>query len=194
MEARIPCYSLCSQRFTDKIFDVNPASKLNIRFKGTEAKKLLFFNSVNGHAMSIRRSFLDKILPFEKDIYYDWWAAFVASCNGGVDYLHETLVYQRVHDKNASIDKQKNRAESFLRYREQVKWHIEKFTTAPGISSDDCKLATRLFEDLSSLNKFKNKIDLLFLMLAYREHIYYYKKRIIGLFSHIKHSIKWAFF
>jgi glycosyltransferase involved in cell wall biosynthesis len=120
-----------SQRFTGNISLQDIKKQTQRRFEGKESKKLFFFNSVNGHAMMIRKDFLHHILPFEDGIYYDWWTAFVASCNGGVDYLDETLVFQRVHDRNASIDKQENKKLSFINYREQVKKHIMKFITAP---------------------------------------------------------------
>ncbi len=143
--------------------------------------------------MMIRKTFLQNILPFENGIYYDWWTAFVASCNGGVDYLDETLVFQRVHDQNASIDRQENKKRSFVKYREQVRRHIKKFISAPNISAPDKQLGQRLYDDLTSLNSLEKKMDLIVLILSHRKLFFFHKKRKIGLFSHTKHAIKWAF-
>lgn len=182
-----------SQRFTHTISNVTLVHKGYTRFKGQDSKKLFFFNSINGHAMIIKRNFLEKILPFEKDIYYDWWAAFVASCNGGVDYLNETLVYQRIHDKNASINKIENPKQSFLLRRDLVKNHIKKFITAPGISPKTKNLGLCFINHISSLHHFKNRIALFVLMMRFRRSIFYYKKRTVNFFSDLKYSIRWAF-
>jgi glycosyltransferase involved in cell wall biosynthesis len=182
-----------SRRFIGNISNLVHRSKSYTRFTGKDSKKLFFFNSINGHALIIRRNLLEKVLPFEKEIFYDWWTALVASCNGGVDYVNEILVYQRVHEKNASIDKQENPKESFLVYREQVKNHIRKFITAPNILDEDKRLGLQFVKHLSSLHNFQSKWKLFFLMMRYRKFIFYYKQKPINLLSHFKHSLKWAF-
>lgn len=182
-----------SKRFYGTVQKQKNEKKKYIRFKGKETKRLFFFNSVNGHAMIIRKSFLPMILPFEEGIYYDWWAAVVASCNGGVDYLDETLVFQRVHEKNVSIAFGKSRGESFLKEREKVKKHLGKFITAPNLTVPDRKLSQIFFTSLSNPKTLRTKIGLFLLLLQYRTEIFYYKKRKVDIFSHIKYAVKWAF-
>jgi glycosyltransferase involved in cell wall biosynthesis len=182
-----------SQRFEENIPAKFYSKRLNIRFKGDDSGKLFFFNSVSGHAMLLQRSFLSKVLPFEKDLYYDWWVAFVASFNGGVDFINETLVYQRVHESNVSIDNITNEKQKFLNYREVVKMHLKKFVTAPNLKAADKRLGELLYERLVNLNSFYNRLQFFLLILQYRKILFYYKRRVIGLFSHVKHAFFWAF-
>ncbi|RYE14019.1 MAG: glycosyltransferase, partial [Sphingobacteriaceae bacterium] len=73
------------------------------RYEGNDARKLFLFNTVSGHALMIKRTFLQVVLPFHSEVMYDWWMAVVACYHGGVQYLPEVLVYQRLHTTNTSM-------------------------------------------------------------------------------------------
>lgn len=181
-----------SQRFTGTI-PVKPRPKrLYNRFQGTDSRKLFFFNSVSGHALLLQRHFLNLVLPFEVGVFYDWWMAFVASCNGGVDFLNETLVYQRVHEANISIDTKKSKKEKFLAYRHEVRTHLNKFINAPNIKLKDKKLGEQFYKMLSSQASI-NRLRLFFLIYQYRYIVFYQKKRVFAFASHLKHAIYWAY-
>lgn len=143
--------------------------------------------------MQVQRSFLNVVLPLEKEFYYDWWIAFVASCNGGVDFIDETLVYQRVHETNASIDKVISEKQRFINHREEIKTHLKKFLTAPNINRSDKKLGELFYKRLANLNSFYNRLRLFLLIFQYREIVFYRKRRLVSLFSNLKHSWRWAF-
>jgi glycosyltransferase involved in cell wall biosynthesis len=189
----MPIIHCDSQRFNDHIPEKPHSKRLYTRFQGNDSKKLFFFNSVSGHAMLLQRNFLKMVLPFEKDIYYDWWVALVASCNGGVDYIDETLVYQRVHEDNVSIYEVKSERQALIDHREEVKTHLPKFLTAPNLKIVDKKLGERLYKSLINLNGFKRRLQLFFLIFQYRKIVFYRKKRIIGFFSYFKNAWLIAF-
>lgn len=183
-----------SNRFED-VINPNFKRRLYHRFSGTDPKKLYFYNSISGHAMLIRKDFVPVALPFEKDIYYDWWTAFVASCNGGVAYLDEVLVYQRVHDKNVSIDnKKKSREERYQKYRSDTARHIKKFVTAPNLKEEDRKVGEAFYKALADTSSFSKRMDLFLVMVKYRKTIFYGKRRKIPVISHIKHAYRMAFY
>lgn len=143
--------------------------------------------------MLLQRWFLDVVLPFEEGIYYDWWMAFVASCNGGVDYIDETLVYQRVHASNAYSSNNLTEKQQFYNHREDVKVHLKKFLTAPNIKPGDKALGELFYKRFVNINDFYDRVRLFLLIFKYRRIFFYQKRRIIGLFSHLKHSGLWAF-
>jgi glycosyltransferase involved in cell wall biosynthesis len=182
-----------SQRFEGKIPDKPYSKRLYTSFQGTDSKKLFFYNSISGHALMLQRHFLSLVLPLEKEIYYDWWMAFVASCNGGVDFINETLVYQRVHHANVTVDNTATDKEKLIRGREDVRAHLKKFVSAPNITPEDKRLGELFYKRLSNLNSFFNRLLLYLLILRYRKTVFYRKVRVIGIFSHLKHAYYWAF-
>jgi glycosyltransferase involved in cell wall biosynthesis len=70
----------------------------------------LLSNSVAGHAMLIKASFLKKILPLPQQIFFDLWIGFCAAANNGIKYIDQTLVNYRQHDNNTvGTSKSKNK-------------------------------------------------------------------------------------
>lgn len=182
-----------SQRFSGTPpAKAQPAKNYN-RFHGTNAEKLFFFNTVSGHALLIKKWFLPYILPFENGIYYDWQMAVTACQHGGVQYLAKTLVLQRVHGNNESIDKQDNK-ESFLRYRLQVSHHLYHFVKQNLLSPNSQIFAHYLAKFLANSSpSFTTKLQAFFRILSHANHLFQYKKRKFPYFSYIKHAYKWSF-
>ncbi len=60
----------------------------------------LLSNSVPGHAMLMKRSFVEKVLPLPRHIFFDLWLGFCAAANNGIRYVDEVLVHYRQHDAN----------------------------------------------------------------------------------------------
>lgn len=186
----MPLIHCDSQRFSGTIPDSeNLKPKLN-RFRGTCSRQLFLYNSVNGHAMLLQRRLLPLILPFENGIFYDWWAAVVASANGGVDYLPQTLVLQRVHSQNASIDGEKSKKQQWIAYRQMAAIHLKKFVSTPNLSAEDQALGHALY---SSLATDGDRWQLLRLLIRYRKDFFYQKKRAFSLLPHVKYAWQWAF-
>lgn len=58
------------------------------------------FCRIYGHAMLINTLFLKNIAPFPSIIPHDWWIAFNATIQGGIQYLPLPLSFYRQHSKN----------------------------------------------------------------------------------------------
>lgn len=71
-------------------------------YSGNDPKAFALQNCVSGHATLVRRSLALKASPIPEGIYYDWWLAFVAASEGGINYVDEPLVRFRQHTTNAS--------------------------------------------------------------------------------------------
>lgn len=66
--------------------------RLPVNYKG-----ILLRNHVTGHTSLLHRDFLNFVLPFPTDGYYDWWMGFVASYHNKIAFLDEVLTLYRVH-------------------------------------------------------------------------------------------------
>lgn len=60
----------------------------------------LLSNSVPGHTILMKRDFVEKILPFPKDMLFDLWIGFCAAGNNGIKFVDKTLVKYRQHESN----------------------------------------------------------------------------------------------
>jgi glycosyltransferase involved in cell wall biosynthesis len=76
--------------------------------RGKRPFDYIFFNTVSGHALLMRKDLLDISTPFPEKLYYDWWLALCASMRNGVYYLDEALVQFRRHSNahsNLGLDR-----------------------------------------------------------------------------------------
>ena len=98
--------------------DLNP-------YSGHDPRAFLLWNTVSGHALLFRRELLDLAVPFPAPRHHDWWLAFIAAANGGIEYLDEVLVHYRQHEQSQTdflklrdkkIDREKKQAESMEWY------------------------------------------------------------------------------
>lgn len=91
--------------------NMNTSHKSYWKLKGFERKvkkynnfKSLYLNNyITGSTMLVKQNMLNKILPLvqsSKYILHDYWVALVASKNGKMSYLNETLVKYRQHKNN----------------------------------------------------------------------------------------------
>jgi len=71
--------------------DYKMSRKFNF-VKGTDPRAFLFLNCVSGHSMLLRKSVLEKALPFPEKGFYDHWIVFIASHLGSIDYIEDCLV------------------------------------------------------------------------------------------------------
>ena len=60
----------------------------------------LLSNSVPGHTILMKKNFVEKILPFPKDMLFDLWIGFCAAGNNGIKFVDKTLVKYRQHESN----------------------------------------------------------------------------------------------
>lgn len=182
-----------SQRFSGTPPTHAQPAKNYRRFQGHQPEQLFFFNTISGHALLVKKDFLKNVLPFSEGIYYDWQMAVTACQHGGVQYLPKTLVLQRVHGNNESIDTQDDK-ESFLRYRQQVAQHLQFFVQRASLPPHTATLATQLAHFLqntqpSTAQKWQGFVRIWW----HAATLFHYKKRLFPYFSYIKHAYKWAF-
>jgi glycosyltransferase involved in cell wall biosynthesis len=167
--------------------DDNPLYR---RFEGKDLRKLSVFNTISGHALIFKRRFLNSILPVPEKLMYDWWAGAVASCNGGVGYLHDILVYQRVHGNNVSVGKGFTHLDS--RYKKDfnlmVLNHQKAFRNIKGISIEQQSFFSAIVPLWETAMKRKFYLPLFLFLVRNRKSVFWYKRKKMPLISHIKHS------
>ncbi len=190
---QMPVIHCDSQRFEEELPTYNKYRHLYERFEGGETRKLFIVNTVSGHAMMLRRSFLPQILPLEKNVFYDWWAAIVATLNGGVDFVDEVLVYQRVHHKNITVQQSGTTKRDYVFYRQLISTQLRKFLTLKELKSDDRLFGETAYTFMTELDSKWKRWQFFFFVLKHRRIFFYHKRRKVGIFSHLKYSFRWAF-
>ena len=181
-----------SVRFQDSIPAKPVSNPLSRRFEGINPRKIFLFNTISGHAMLIKKELLNIASPIPDNIFYDWWFAVVAAYNGGIVYVDETLVLQRVHAGNVSIsegfDHSKKSHQHF--YKQMVIKHLNAFKNAVNIPVADKKFV-ETFADLLQKSFDENFcLPLFTFLIRHRNQLFFYKKRKIKLLSHLKHAYR----
>lgn len=82
-------------------------------YRGDEPEVFIFFNCISGHSILMKRELIDEVLPFPNAYFHDWWIAYVATNLGNIDFLNETLVKYRQHEKaDTNILKRERKTDS----------------------------------------------------------------------------------
>jgi glycosyltransferase involved in cell wall biosynthesis len=71
------------------------------KFSGTDVRRLLYRNSIVGHASLVRAEMVRRLTPFPDGVPHDWWIGAGAAAHGSVQYVDEYLVLYRIHGGNA---------------------------------------------------------------------------------------------
>ena len=179
-----------SQRFyNNPDFSVSPKPNYR-RFEGKDGRRIFLFNTVSGHAMIFHKKLLNEILPFKTDLYYDWLMAVAAAYNGGVTYVAETLVLQRLHDANVSTgdqsqyDDPKNRR----KFKEMVLRHLAQFAKTGNMPPNHRKMVQSLQHLWEASLKRKLSLSLFLFLMKHRRQLYSFKKKKAVFFRHLKYS------
>ena len=190
----VPLMYCNSVRFENDVPWDASANPIYRRFEGKNSRKIAIFNTISGHAMMVKKNFLSIILPFPENLSYDWWSGVVAACNGGVGYVPDILVFQRVHGKNITVggmydhNGKKNR----VKFKRMVLNHLEKFSDIPVMPEKDTLFFRKLLRLWKEAVTKKFSWPLFFFLINNRHIIFNYKKRKVGILSHIKHSYRLA--
>lgn len=161
--------------------------KLVNYFAGKDVRNFFLSNFISGHNMLFRRSLLEKSLPFPENVYYDWWLAAVACCNGKIEPVPQILVWHRMHDANAT-----GAAKPKLYLYRQVMTILPQLITIKGMSPAAKDFGERLAEYFSQLQQRKFSLPLFFFLVKHAEILFAQKKRAFPWFSYLKHSWKAA--
>ena len=161
--------------------------KLVNYFAGKDIRNFFLQNYISGHNMLLRRSLLEKSLPFPGNVYYDWWLAAVASCNGKIEPVPEILVWHRMHDLNAT-----GAAKPKLNLYRQVMIILPQLMTIKGMSPGEKEFGMQLLKYYSAFPSKTFSWKLFLFLFKHAKIIFAHKKRAFPGFSYLKHSYKAA--
>lgn len=162
-----------------------------LRFFGPDGKKIMLFNTISGHAVIIRKKILDDALPFNENVMYDWWLGMIAAYNGGVSYVPEVLVLQRVHENNLTVNNQYNHRnpESRKLYKAMLLPHLKQFSKTPGMLQAHKIIIEKLYRLFKEAGHKRFSFALFLFLFKHRRSFFYFQKKKEPLFSHIKYSL-----
>ena len=180
-----------SAPFSGPIAKIGNKKSLTRRFEGVDIFKLALFNTINGHAILARTDFIISLLPFPKHLFYDWYIGAVAATKGGVQYYPERLVHQRMHGQNASvIGSPGEKIDTKTRHLQSVLMHCQLFKQLEGVSPSSKAQLEQWVKHLQQLTIHRKWLGCFLFMLKNRNSLFWYKKRKISFFSHLKHTSK----
>lgn len=154
---------------------------------GKDVRNFFLSNFISGHNMLLKKSLLEKSLPFPGNVYYDWWLAAVASCNGKIEPVPEILVWHRMHDSNAT-----GVAKPKLYLYKQVLIILPQLMTIKGMKPDEKEFGMQLLKYYSVFPSKTFSWPLFFFLFRHAKIIFAHKKRAFPWFSYLKHSLKGA--
>jgi glycosyltransferase involved in cell wall biosynthesis len=128
------------------------SSIMNLRSYYSGAPFLLS-NSVPGHSILMKASFVNKILPFPEKIFFDLWIGFCAAGNNGIKFIDKLLVKYRQHDSNTvgtSKSKNKRKKQST---KEQFEFKLMELRTLAEAPIRDEKTKDILHKMISYFNR-----------------------------------------
>ncbi|MBP8850920.1 MAG: glycosyltransferase family 2 protein [Breznakibacter sp.] len=180
-----------SVRFTDKI-DIRKKTSLSYRrVQGDNVKNLFLYNTVSGHAIMFKRSFIDKILPFPSEGYYDWWIAMVSTCNGGLSYVDEVLVYQRIHGDNQSV-RNRPKDERSLEYKKQLLAQLKSVSLITNVKERDAILAKYLISSIHEAIQENRSWKLFVIVMINAKALFFKKRRLFPIITWLKSAYQFA--
>lgn len=98
-------------------------------YRGDQPEAFLFFNCISGHSVLMKKELRDELLPFPNAYFHDWWMGYVAANLGSIDFISESLVKYRQHQKaDTNILKRKrdntlrNPLSSAMKYERKMLW------------------------------------------------------------------------
>ena len=182
-----------SVRFSDTIPTHPQPNKKNRRIEGKDALFLGMFNTVSGHASIMRRSALMPILPFPKEVYYDWWMAMHATISGGIQFVPYIGVYQRMHTQNITIQQGLSEQEHRIRYRIMLSKHLAAFATIQGFPETVQSFFKQFSQLWNQTLTMKLNWRLFVFLLQHHRKLFYYKVRRLPIISAFKVSFLFCF-
>ena len=98
-------------------------------YSGNQPEAFLFFNCISGHSVLMKKELRDELLPFPDAYFHDWWMGYVATNLGSIDFIKESLVKYRQHQKaDTNIlkrkrdNKNKHTLNSIEVYERKIRW------------------------------------------------------------------------
>jgi glycosyltransferase involved in cell wall biosynthesis len=157
-------------------------------FRGNDMRRLFLYNHISGHNMLFKKELLQWALPFPEGIYYDWWLAVVACCNGKIEATERVLVYHRMHEKNSTGVQEK--ADYF--YRDALS-RLPLFLGIKNLPAQARSFGEELVTRYAVLTHRSFSPPLFFFILKHAKIIFSYKpKRLFPWPTYIKYALRLA--
>ncbi len=180
--------------------------------EGFDGRNFALTNCVSGHVSMFRRDLLPSLLPFPDYVFYDWWAAFVATTQNGLKYFDECLVAYRQHAESVTDNSRlgNDPIKNTKKYRKDLKLTIKAHTINRILlfekvsnqgnnqqnSHQNNQRTQNFYKKLVILftNKehFFSKIKLFFLLITHVNVVYKLRKK--SLFSKLWRAAQESFF
>lgn len=180
----VHCISVRFEKFGD--FHEKSLKMVNYH-SGKCVRNFFLSNFISGHNMLLKKALLDKALPFPGNVYYDWWLAAIASCNGKIEAVPQVLVWHRMHNMNAT-----GAAKKEIPLYMQVMDILPTLMTIPEMKAADRGFAARLLTHYGVFPATKFSFTLFTLLLRHARSVFSHKKRAFPWISYLKHSFKSA--
>jgi glycosyltransferase involved in cell wall biosynthesis len=157
-------------------------------FRGNDVRRFFLYNHISGHNILFKKELLQWALPFPEGIYYDWWLAVVACCNGRIEATEKVLVYHRVHEKNSTGVHEK--ANYFYR---DVLSRLPRFLAIGNLPAQARRFGEELLIKYAVLTHRSFSLPLFFFILKHAKIIFSIKpKRLFPWPTYIKYSLRLA--
>ena len=141
---------------------------------------LLLNNCIAGHAIMFRKSLLNYIFPFQQNIPHDHWIAYTAAKIGSIQYLLQSLVKYRQHQKSVTTTTHFNNVISKKQRKQNIAEerirNLNALRNCRNNSQKDIILIDKLVKSLSSL--LSNHHFSISLFLLYLKN----RKKLFGLY------------
>jgi glycosyltransferase involved in cell wall biosynthesis len=174
MQAAIGDYPLiyCDSVLCDeslKPIGVNISDRVNCRDFDNCLQQAVFCR-IYGHATLIKKSFMQKAIPFLEVIPHDWWLCYMATFYGGMKYLPEPLASYRQHSANIfGAAGGKSRKHNKVNKAEKNRLEMERIRTRIKAFYDVCpneltkekevlRMLVKTYQSFSLVNNFQRMI------------------------------------
>jgi glycosyltransferase involved in cell wall biosynthesis len=105
-------------------------SDTSIMYTGDDSRGFIFWSTIWGHTILIRKELLEYSLPIPSNTPHDIWLGFRACTLGGIVYVDEVLTHYRRHSNNVSVTpitksqntKSRKRDERMEEYYNKLNW------------------------------------------------------------------------
>lgn len=98
-------------------------------YRGDQPEVFLFFNCISGHSVLMKKELRNELLPFPEAYFHDWWMGYVGTNLGSIDFIEESLVKYRQHQKaDTNILKRKrdntlkNPISASIKFEQKLLW------------------------------------------------------------------------
>jgi glycosyltransferase involved in cell wall biosynthesis len=138
-------------------------------------KAFLLRNYVTGHTALINREFLDYVLPFPSNGFYDWWMGFVAAYYHKITFCDEMLTYYRVHSESV-IQKRLNSGKVQLMEYETIDTMLGVFEGYKVLKPDEKLFIQKLHEAYRLKRTMPQSIPLMNIVRKHYHELFPYRK------------------